>query len=407
MAFDVEKIRADFPILSREVRGRPLVYLDSAATSQKPRVVIDAIAHYYEHTNANVHRGVHLLSVEATQAFEGARAKVQRHIGASSTKEVVFCRGTTEAINLVSQAFLRPRLATGDEIVVSHLEHHSNIVPWQIVAAQTGAVIRVARIDERGEIDLDYFTSLLGPRTKLVAVSHIANSLGTINPIEEIIALARAHGAHVVVDGAQAVPHQRVDVAKLDVDFYAFSGHKMYGPTGIGVLYGKRELLEAAEPYQGGGDMIRSVSFESTTYNELPYKLEAGTPDIAGAIGLGAAIDYLEALDWPAVQAHEDLLVEVATKRLSDVPGLRLIGTAQRKIGVVSFVMEGVHPHDVGTIVDQEGVAVRTGHHCAQPVMQHFGVPATTRASFGLYNTLGEIDRLIDALDAVRRIFAL
>jgi len=407
MGYDVERIRRDFPILARQVNGHPLVYLDNAATSQKPRAVIDAISHYYEHSNANIHRGVHALSVEATSGYEGARATLARFIRAASEREIVFVRGTTEAINLVAQAYLRPRLEPGDEILISHQEHHSNIVPWQLVAGQTGARVRVARIDDAGDIDLDHYRELLGPRTRLVAVAHVSNALGTINPVESMIGWAHERGVPVLLDGAQAVPHLPVSVQALDCDFYAFSGHKMYGPTGIGVLHAKREHLEAMEPYQGGGEMIRSVRFDETLYNDVPHKFEAGTPDIAGAIGLGAAADYLAALDWGAVQAHEDELLDVATRRLGELPGIRLIGTAREKTGVLSFTLEGVHPHDVGSIVDSQGVAVRTGHHCAQPVIERYGVPATTRASFGIYNTLSEVDRLVDALGEVRRIFEL
>jgi cysteine desulfurase/selenocysteine lyase len=406
MGYDVERVRKDFPILERRIGDRSLVYLDNAATSQKPRCVLEATTRYYEQHNANIHRGVHTLSVEATEAYENARARVARTLGAGSSREIVFVRGTTEAINLVAQAYLRPRLTAGDEILITHLEHHSNIVPWQMVAKQTGARVRVARIDERGEVDLDHFRELLGPRTRFASFSHVSNALGTINPIESMIALARERGVPVLIDGAQAVPHLNVDVRALGCDFYAFSSHKVYGPTGIGALYGRLELLDASEPYQGGGEMIRSVRFEETLYNDVPAKFEAGTPDIAGAVGLGAALEYLQKLDIDAVRAHEDELLAAATERLSKIPGLRLIGTAPHKAAVVSFTLEGIHPHDVGTIADQDGVALRTGHHCAQPVMEHFGIPATTRASFAAYNTLDEIDRLVEAIEHVREIFA-
>ncbi len=406
MAYDVERVRKDFPILERRIGDKPLVYLDNAATSQKPRCVIEAIDRYYEHYNANIHRGVHTLSVEATEAYENARSRVARTLGAESSREIVFVRGTTEAINLVAQAHVRPRLSPGDEILITHLEHHSNIVPWQIVAKQTGARVRVVRIDDSGQVDLDHFSELLGPRTRFAALSHVSNALGTINPIEWMIALARERGVPTLVDGAQALPHLRVDVRALGCDFYAFSSHKVYGPTGIGALYGRLSLLEQTEPYQGGGEMIRSVRFEETLYNDVPAKFEAGTPDIAGAVGLGAALEYLQRLGVDAVRAHEEELLEAATARLAKLPGLRLIGTAPHKAAVVSFTLEGIHPHDVGTIADQDGVALRTGHHCAQPVMERYGIPATTRASFAAYNTLEEVDRLVEAIEHVQEIFA-
>jgi cysteine desulfurase/selenocysteine lyase len=406
MAYDVGRVRKDFPILERRIGDKPLVYLDNAATSQKPRCVLEATARYYERYNANIHRGVHTLSVEATEAYENARARVARTLGAASSREIVFVRGTTEAINLVAQAYVRPRLAPGDEILITHLEHHSNIVPWQILAQQTGAQLRVARIDDSGQVDLDHFRALLGPRTRFAAFAHVSNALGTINPIEEMIGVARERGVPVLIDGAQALPHLRVDVRALGCDFYAFSSHKVYGPTGIGALYGRAELLAQTEPYQGGGEMIRSVRFEETLYNEVPHKFEAGTPDIAGAVGLGAALDYLDSLGVDAVRAHEDELLEAATARLARIPGLRLIGTAPHKAAVVSFTLEGIHPHDVGTIADQDGVALRTGHHCAQPVMERFGIPATTRASFAAYNTLEEVERLVEAIEHAREIFA-
>jgi cysteine desulfurase/selenocysteine lyase len=403
---DVARVRRDFPILAREVNGRPLVYLDSAASAQRPRAVLEAVQHYETHSHANVHRGVHTLSQEATEAFEGARERVRRFLNARSAHEIVFTRGTTEAINLVANSFARPRLGPGDEIVVSALEHHANIVPWQLACAAAGATLRAAPINRRGELELDALETLLGPRTRLLALAHVSNALGTILPVERAIALAQARGVPVLLDGAQAVPHARVDVRALDCDFFAFSGHKLYGPTGIGVLYGRESLLEAMPPWQGGGDMIRTVSFAGSTWNDLPYKFEAGTPNISGAVGLAAAIDYLEALGIERVAAHEHRLLERATAALEDIPGLRIIGTAARKAAVVSFVVEGVHPHDLGTIVDGEGVAIRTGHHCAQPVMDFFDVPATARASFACYSQDDDIERLVDALEVARRMLA-
>ena len=403
---DVGRVRKDFPVLEREVHGKPLAYLDNAATSQKPRVVIDALIHYYSSYNANIHRGVHSLSEEATVAYEAARDKVRDFIRAPSSEEIVFTRGTTEAINLVAQSYLRPRIREGDEILISQMEHHSNIVPWQLVREQTGAVLKVAPINERGEIELEQFSNLLGPRTRFVALAHVSNALGTINMVQEMVRLARMRGVPVLLDGAQAVPHLPVDVQELGCDFYAFSGHKMYAPTGIGALYGRRELLEEMEPYQGGGEMILSVTFEKTTYNRVPYKFEAGTPNIAGAIGLGTAIDYLLGLDLQAVRAHEDELLEYATKEVSKIPSVRLIGTAASKTGVLSFLLGEIHAHDVGTVLDQEGIAVRTGHHCAQPVMDRFGVTATARASFAVYNTTEEVDRLVEGLHRTLEIFS-
>jgi cysteine desulfurase/selenocysteine lyase len=403
--FDVEQIRKDFPVLGRDARGKPLAYLDNAATAQKPSAMIEAVHRYYAHYNANIHRGVHALSEEATQAYEEAREKVAGFIGAPEARELVFVRGTTEGINLVSQAFVRPRLQSGDEILITHLEHHSNIVPWQLLCEQTGAILRVAPIDDHGEVEVEAFERLLGPRTRMVAVGHVSNALGTVNPVRRLIELAKQQGAPVLLDGAQAVPHQTVDVAALGCDFYAFSGHKMYGPMGIGGLWARGEILDEMGPYQGGGEMILSVSFERTTYNRVPHKFEAGTPNIAGAIGLGATIDYLRSIDLEAAWAHEDSLLEYATERLNEVPGTGVIGTAREKTAVLSFTLAGVHPHDVGTVLDQEGIAVRTGHHCAQPVMQHFGIAATTRASFGIYNTQDEVDRMIDALRRVNEIF--
>ncbi|MBI2307411.1 MAG: cysteine desulfurase [Rhodocyclales bacterium] len=405
LAFDVGRLRGDFPILARRVHGQPLVYLDNAATSQKPRAVVDAEARYYAEYNANIHRGLHCLSEEATAAYEAARDRVQRFVNAARREEIVFVRGTTEAINLVAASYGQ-RLRPGDEILISAMEHHSNIVPWQLLCERSGARLCVAPIDDAGQLRLDEFERLLGPRTRLVAVTHVSNALGSINPVAELVALAHAHGAAVLVDGAQAVPHLKVDVQALDCDFYAFSGHKLYGPTGVGVLYGKAALLDAMPPWQGGGDMIRQVSFARTTYNDLPYKFEAGTPNIAGGIGLGAAIDYVDALGLDAVAAHERDLLAYATARAADTPGLRLIGTAAAKAGILSFVVDGVHAHDVGTILDRAGVAVRSGHHCAMPVMERFGVPATVRASFALYNTRAEVDALFAALARVREVFA-
>jgi cysteine desulfurase/selenocysteine lyase len=405
-AFDVERVRRDFPILAERINGHALAYLDNSASSQQPQAVIDALGTYYRQSHANVHRGVHTLSQRATEGFEGAREKVRRFINARSTREIIFVRGTTEGINLVAQSYGRSNLKRGDEIVLTRLEHHANIVPWQMLAAESGAVLKVVPIDERGMIDVAAYESLLGPRTKLVTFAHVSNALGTVLPIERLIALARARGIPSLVDGAQAIPHLKVDVQALDCDFYAFSAHKMFGPTGIGVLYGREALLAAMPPWQGGGDMILTVSFSGTTYNALPYKFEAGTPSIADAIGLGAAIDYLGRLDWSAVSAYEEELLAYATRRISGVPGVRLIGTADRKVSVVSFVMEGVHAHDLGTILDAQGIAVRTGHHCAMPVMEFFGVPATARASLAFYNTRAEIDRLAAALGRAREVFA-
>lgn len=403
---DVERVRRDFPILKQKVRGKPLVYLDNAATSQKPQVVLDAIMRYYESTNANIHRGVHFLSEHATEEHESARKTVQQFVNASRTEEIVFVRGTTEAINLVAQTYGRAHIGAGDEVLITAMEHHSNIVPWQILCEQQGARLRVAPINDRGELLLDEFEKLLTARTKMVGVAHVSNALGTINPIGEIVEIAHGKNVPVLVDGAQAVPHMKVDVQSLGCDFYAFSSHKMYGPMGIGVLYGKFALLEAMPPYQGGGDMIRSVTFEKTLYNQLPYKFEAGTPDVAGAIGLAAAIEYLGGLGIKNVAEYEHRLISYAEQELSQIPGVRLIGTAEEKAGVISFVLDGVHPHDVGTILDQEGIAVRTGHHCAQPLMQRFGVAATVRASFAVYNTAAEVDRLVEGLEKVREVFA-
>ena len=404
--FDVEKVRRDFPILSERVHGKPLVYLDSANTSQKPQAVLDAMDDYYRHANANIHRATHLLSERATTLYEGARAKAAAFINAPDAKSIVLTKGTTDGINLVAQSYGRSMLRAGDEIVISWLEHHSNIVPWQMLCEQTGAVLRIVPIDDRGEIDVEQYAGLLSPRTRLVAMSHVSNALGTINPVREIIEQAHARGAVVLIDGAQAVPHLAVDVRALDCDFYVFSSHKMFGPTGVGVLYGRRSLLEAMPPYQGGGDMIASVTFEKTLYNAVPYKFEAGTPNIGGVAGFGAAIDYLMAIDRDAALAHEDAVLEYATARVREIRGARIIGEARHKTGVLSFLLEGVHPHDAGTILDREGVAVRTGQHCAQPVMDRYGVTATIRASLGIYNTREEIDVLVHALERVREVFA-
>ena len=405
-SLDVSAIRKDFPILAQQVHGKPLVYLDNAATSQKPKCVIDALTHFYLMDNANIHRGVHELSERSTLAYEAARGKVQRFLNAANTREIIFVRGATEGINLVAQTYGRTHVSTGDEIVISALEHHSNIVPWQMLCEEKGAVLRVIPINDRGEVELDQFEKLLNRRTRLVAVSHVSNALGTINPVREIINTAHGWNVPVLIDGAQAVPHMKVDVRNLDCDFYVFSGHKVFGPTGIGVLYGKEKLLEGMPPWQGGGDMIRSVTFEKTTYNDLPYKFEAGTPDIAGVIGLGAAIDYLDQIGMDAVAAHEHDLLRYGTKALESISGLRLIGTAREKAGVLSFVIDGVHPHDAGTILDREGIAVRTGHHCAQPVMDRFGVSATTRASLAFYNTREDIDALVAGIHKVKEVFA-
>jgi cysteine desulfurase / selenocysteine lyase len=405
VTWDVERIRKDFPILHQEVHGRPLVYLDNAATSQKPQAVIDALADYYRADNANVHRGVHRLSERATEAYEGARVRIQRFLNAAHPREIVFVRGTTEGINLVAQTHGRRAVGPGDEVVITALEHHSNIVPWQMLCEEKGAVLRVVPIDDAGEVDLEAYRRLLGERTRLVAVAHVSNALGTILPVKAMIDAAHRRAIPVLLDGAQAAPHLPVDVRALDCDFYTFSGHKIYGPTGIGVLYGKTALLERMPPYQGGGDMIKSVSFEKTVYNDLPYKFEAGTPDIAGAIGLGAALEYLEGLGVDRVGAYEHELLVHATERLAAIRGLRLIGTAREKASVLSFVMDGIHAHDVGTILDREGIAVRTGHHCAMPVMTRFGVAATARASLALYNTHDEIDALGAALERVWEIF--
>jgi cysteine desulfurase/selenocysteine lyase len=405
-ALDCRAVREDFPILATQVHGRPLVYLDNAATTQKPRAVINRLSHFYTHENANVHRGVHELSARATDAYEAARRTVCRFLKAADPSEMVFVRGTTEAINLVAQTYGRTHVAAGDEVVVTVMEHHSNIVPWQMLCEEKGARLRVVPMTDAGELRVDEYEALLSDRTRIVAVGHVSNALGTINPIQRIARSAHARGVPVIVDGAQAVAHMPVDVGALDCDFYAFSGHKVFGPTGIGVLYGRAALLDAMPPYQGGGDMISSVSFDRTLYNALPYKFEAGTPNIAGAVGLAAAIEYVESLGLDRIGAHEDDILAYGTRLLMQVPGLRLTGTAEEKTGILAFTLDGVHPHDVGTILDREGVAIRTGHHCCQPLMDRLGVPATARASLAVYNTRDEIDALADALARARKVFA-
>lgn len=402
---DVGKVRQDFPILKEKVRGKPLVYLDNAATSQKPKVVIDAMARYYLTENSNIHRGIHFLSEQATRAYEDARLKVKRFLNASDTGEIIFVRGTTEGINLVAQSYGRTFIKAGDEIIVSAMEHHSNIVPWQMLCEQVGARLRVIPINDNGELLIDEYEKHLNIRTRFVSVVHVSNALGTINPIGQIIEMAHHWGVPVLVDGAQAAPHLTVDVQDLGCDFYAFSGHKLFGPTGVGVLYGKADLLEKMPPYQGGGDMIRSVTFEKTLYNTLPYKFEAGTPNIAGVIGLGSAIDYLSRIGLERIADYERGLLAYATDALSAITGIRVIGTAKEKAGVLSFVLNGVHPHDIGTILDYDGIAIRAGHHCAMPVMQRFGVSATARASFAFYNTKEEVDALIRAIHKVIEVF--
>ena len=402
--FDALHWRKDFPILGEKVHGKPLVYLDNAATSQKPRAVIDAVSRYYETHNANVHRGVHLLSELATADYEGAREKLRAFVNARSVKEVIYTRGTTEAINLVAQSYARPKLKAGDEILLTQMDHHSNIVPWQLAAQQTGAVVKVVPITDAGELEPGAFESLLGPKTRIAVFGHVSNALGTVNPVKQMVAAAHARGIPVLVDGAQAVPHMHVDVQDLDCDFYAFSGHKMFAPTGIGILYGKEKLLDAMPPWQGGGEMIRIVRFDGTTWNDLPHKFEAGTPDIAGAVGLGAAVDYLGQVDMGAIQDYEHGLRDYLASSLEAVPGVRLVGTARQQAGVQSFVMQGIHPHDLGTIVDQEGVAIRTGHHCAMPVMERFNLPATARASLAFYNTREDVDALVRALGKAREV---
>jgi cysteine desulfurase/selenocysteine lyase len=404
--FDVQRVRADFPILRQQVHGRPLVYLDNANTTQKPQAVIDALNAYYVRDNANIHRATHLLSERATRAYERSRVLLQRFINAADAREVILTKGCTESINLVAQAWGRTFLKPGDEVLVSWMEHHSNIVPWQIVCEQTGARLRVVPIDDRGDLRMDEFDRLLSDRTKLVSMIHVSNALGTVNPVAEIARRAHDAGALVLVDGAQAASHVAIDVQAIDADFYAFSGHKMFGPTGTGVLYGKERLLEAMPPYQGGGDMIASVTFEKTTYNSLPYKFEAGTPNIAGVVGLGAAVDYLQQIDRAAAGTHEDALLAYAAARVAEVPGVRIVGSARERVSVLSFVMDGVHPHDIGTVLDNEGVAIRTGQHCAQPVMDRFGIVSTARASLAIYNTQQEIDTLVAALHKARTLLS-
>lgn len=405
-AFDVERIREDFPVLKQTIHGKPLVYLDSAATAQKPYAVIEAIRKFHEVDCANIHRGVHELSQRSTAAYEATRAKARRFINARSKSEMIFVRGATEGINLVASSWGRKNVAQGDEIVISAMEHHSNIVPWQMLCEEKGAKLRVIPMNDRGELLLEEYEKLLGPRTRMVAFAHVSNALGTINPVRQMVDMAHRAGALALIDGAQAVPHMKVDVQALDADFYTFSGHKLCGPTGIGLLYGRSKLLDAMPPYQGGGDMIRTVTFEKTTYNELPYKFEAGTPNIAGGIGLGAAIDYMNGLGLDKISAYEHELLEYGTQALLRIPGLRIIGTAREKAAVLSFVIDGIHPHDIGTVLDRQGIAVRTGHHCAQPVMDRFQVPATTRASLAFYNTFREIDALAAGISKVKEIFS-
>ncbi len=405
LSFDVQRIREDFPILHQQVRGKPLSYLDNAATAQKPKAVIEAMDRYYRETNANIHRGVHRLSELSTRDYENARIKIQRWLNAADPSEIIFVRGATEAINLVASSWGRKNLNAGDEVLITEMEHHSNIVPWQLICQERGAHLKVIPFDDRGELDLAAYQKLLGPKTRLVSVVHVSNTLGTVNPVKQIIELAHAAKVPVLLDGAQAVPHLRPDVRALGADFYVFSGHKLFGPTGIGALYGRKELLEQLPPYQGGGDMIRSVSFEKTVYNSLPHRLEAGTPNIAGTIGLGAAIDYLGSIDFEAAAAWEKELLDYGTEVLSGIGGLKIIGTAREKVSVLSFTLEGIHPHDIGTILDQHGVAIRTGHHCTEPIMAHYGIPATARASLAFYNTKEEIDRLAKAIQSVQEMF--
>jgi cysteine desulfurase/selenocysteine lyase len=405
VSFDIEAVRNDFPIFEQTTRGKPLVFLDSAASAQKPRPVLDAMWELYTTSYANIHRGVYELSERSTAAFEASREKVRRFIGAADAREIVFVRGTTEAINLVAATFARARVGSGDEVLITHMEHHSNIVPWQLLCDQAGARLRVAPIDDRGALQMDEFEKLITPRTKLAAFAHVSNALGTVNPVRELVELAHREGVPVLVDGAQAVPHQAVDVQELGCDFYAFSSHKLFGPSGVGVLWGRAEHLEAMPPYQSGGEMVLTVSFEKSTWNDIPHKFEAGTPAIAGVVGLGAAIDYLTGLGLDAVTTYERTLLDYATHALEAIPGLRLIGTAPHKAAVLSFALDGVHPHDVGTILDREGIAVRTGHHCAQPVMERFGVPATVRASLALYNRESDVDALVSGLQRVREVF--
>ncbi len=404
--YDVYTLRADFPILEEKIRGKPLVYLDNAATSQKPKVVIERISHFYAHEYSNVHRGIHTLSERATIAYEGARENVRQFINANSEKEIVFVRGATEAINLVAQTYGKANISEGDEILVSAMEHHSNIVPWQMLCESTGAVLKVAPINHQGELVWEDFERLLSKRTKLVSIVHMSNALGTINPVKKIIDLAHAYDIPVLLDGAQAVPHMSVDVQQLDCDFYVFSGHKLYAPSGIGVLCAKEELLERMPPYQGGGDMIRQVSFEKTEYNAIPYKFEAGTPNIADTVALGAALDYLDGIGMDAIAEHENRLLQYATEKAGSISGMKLIGTAENKGAILSFVLDSAHPHDIGTVLDHMGIAIRAGHHCAMPVMDFFGVPATARASFAMYNTVEEIDCLMEGIEHVIKVFS-
>ena len=404
--FDAEKIRADFPLLQQSVNGHPLVYLDNGATSQKPQAVIDALVRYYTTENANVHRGVHTLSQQATDDYEAARAKIRQLLNAAHDHEIIFTRGATESINLVAQSYGRQNIGPGDEIIISNMEHHSNIVPWQMLCQEKNATLRVVPINDSGELLMDEYERMLSPRTKLVAITHVSNALGTIQPAAQIVALARAHGALTLLDGAQAIPHLPIDVRQLDCDFYAFSGHKLYGPTGTGALYGKTEILDDMPPVYGGGEMIKSVTFEHTTYNDLPYKFEAGTPNIAGAIGLGAAIDYLQNIGYDAIAAHEHQLLQYGAQALQSIGGLRIIGDSPHKAGILSFVIDNIHPHDIGTILDTQGIAIRTGHHCAQPVMQRFQIPATARASLAIYNTKADLDALARAIDRAIEIFS-
>jgi len=405
MPFDVEKVREDFPVLTREIHGKPLIYFDTAASAQRPLAVIEAVDDFYRNHNANVHRGVHTLSQEATDLYENGRRKLAEFINADSSREVIFTRGTTESINLVAQSFLRPILRPGDEILVTHMEHHSNIVPWQLLCEQTGARLKVAPINQRGELEMEVLEDMLSERVKMLGVVHISNALGTVNPVAEICRLARRFDVPVLVDGAQAMPHAQVDVQALGCDFFCLSGHKMYGPTGIGALWAREATLDAMPPWQGGGEMISRVTFEKTTWNELPAKFEAGTPHIAGGIGLGAAVGYLSALNMTEIASHEHRVLEYATNRLSEIEGLRIIGTARNKAGVIGFTLGDIHPHDLGTIIDHHGIALRTGHHCAMPVMQFFNVPATARVSFGVYNTESEVDALVEALHKTRAMF--
>ncbi len=403
--FKVGQIRKDFPILSTRIHGKPLIYLDNAASTQKPHIVIDAIKQYYLKENSNVHRGVHYLSELATKKYETARVTVQKFLNAESEREIIFVRGATEAINLVAATFGRKNVQSGDEVIITELEHHSNIVPWQMLCEEKKAKLRVAPINDNGEVVLEEFVRLLSSKTKIAAISHISNALGTVNPMKQMIEIAHQHGVPVLVDGAQAVPHVRIDVRDLDADFYAFSSHKVFGPTGLGILYGKADLLESMPPYQGGGDMIKSVTFEKTIFNDIPHKYEAGTPHIAGAIGLAAAIDYINSFDWSVVQQYEQKLLRITHEKLAEIHGLKIIGKAKEKAGVVSFVLEGIHPHDIGTILDQEGIAIRTGHHCAQPVMLKYNIPATARVSFAFYNTIEEVETLVRGIQKVKEVF--